>query len=106
MIRHCVFLRFRPEIPAADRAAMLGEIAALKGRLRGLMAVHIGANVSPEAGMDKDYADGFMVDFRDAASRDAYLADPAHQATGRKLVAAARGGIEGILVYDLEIADD
>lgn len=104
MIRHCVFIRFRREIPAGERQAMLAEIAALKGRLPGLLAVHIGANVSPEAGMDKGYGEGFIVDFRDAAARDAYLADPGHQATGRKLVAAAQGGIEGILVYDLDIA--
>jgi hypothetical protein len=104
MIRHCVFLRFRPEVTDGERRAMLGEIAALKGRLPGFLAVHIGANVSPEAGMDKGYRDGFIVDFRDAAARDTYLADPLHQATGRKLVAAAEGGIDGILVYDLEIA--
>ncbi len=103
MIRHCVFVKFRPEIAGAARAAMLNEIAALKGRLPGLLAVHVGANVSPEAGMDKGYDEGFIVDFRDAAARDAYLADPEHQATGRKLVAAAQGGIAGILVYDLEI---
>lgn len=104
MIRHCVFIRFRREVADGERRAMFGEIAALKGRLPGLLAVHIGANVSPEAGMDKGYSDGFIVDFRDATARDAYLADPLHQATGRKLVAAAEGGIDGILVYDLEIA--
>ncbi|KAB2854143.1 MAG: Dabb family protein [Bauldia sp.] len=104
MIRHCVFVRFRREITAGERAQLLGEIAELKDRLTGLVAVHIGANVSPEEGMDKGYADGFMVDFRNAAARDAYLADPVHQTIGRKLVAAAQGGVEGVLVYDLELA--
>ena len=103
MIRHCVFVRFRPEVGRNERDAILADIVALKQRLSGLHAVHIGANVSPEAGMDKGFTEGFIVDFRDAAARDAYLVDPAHQVAGAKLVAAADGGIAGILVYDLEI---
>lgn len=103
MIRHCVFIRFRREIEPEQRRALLAEIAELKDRLPGIQAVHIGANVSPEEGMDKGYSEGFVVDFRNAEARDAYLADPQHQATGRKLVAAAQGGIEGILVYDLDV---
>jgi len=103
MIRHCVFVRFRPDVGRNQRNAILGEIAALKGRLKGIDAVHLGVNVSPETGMDKGFAEGFIVDFQNAASRDAYLVDPAHQAAGAKLVAAADGGVAGILVYDLEI---
>lgn len=104
MIRHCVFIRFRPEIGAAERAAILGGITDLQGQVAGLTAVQAGANVSPEAGMDKGYADGFIADFIDAAARDAYLAHPAHEAAGARIVAAAEGGVNGVLVYDLEMA--
>ncbi|MEI2299063.1 Dabb family protein [Ensifer sp. MJa1] len=105
MIRHCVFIRFRPEISSEEKAAIFAEIAALKARLRGFLAAHIGANVSPEEGMDKGFGEGFIVDFTDAAARDAYLEDEEHRKTGAKIVAAAEGGIAGIFVYDLEIAD-
>ncbi|MDF8352550.1 Dabb family protein [Ensifer adhaerens] len=104
MIRHCVFIRFRPEISSEEKAVIFGEIAALKARLPGFMAAHIGSNVSPEEGMDKGFAEGFIVDFTDAAARDAYLEDEEHRKTGAKIVAAAEGGIAGIFVYDLEIA--
>lgn len=104
MIRHCVFIRFQPTVSDTDKADMLAAIAALKPRIPGFLAAHIGRNVSPE-GMDKGYADGFIVDFADTAARDAYLVDPEHQRAGSRLVAAAVGGVEGILVYDLEIAD-
>jgi len=104
MIRHCVFIRFRPTVNDMEKAALFAEIAALKPRVPGFLAAHIGRNVSPE-GMDKGYAEGFIVDFANAAARDAYLVDPEHQKTGAKLVAAAIGGVDGILVYDLEIAD-
>ena len=105
MIRHCVFIRFKSSVSQVEIDAIFAEIAALKSRLSGFIAAHIGANTSPEIGMDKGYSQGFIVDFDDAASRDAYLADPEHKATAAKIVAAAEGGLEGILVYDLETAD-
>jgi len=104
MIRHCVFIRFRADVSKAQKAAIFGEIAALKQRVPGLLAVHPGNNVSPETGMDKGYREGFIVDFAGPEARDTYLADPDHAAAGARIVAAAEGGIEGILVYDIEIA--
>lgn len=105
MIRHCVFIRFKTETTAAEKAAIFAEIKALKSRLPGFLAAHIGANVSPETGMDKGYADGFIVDFDGPAARDAYLNDPEHRKTGAKIAAAAEGGLDGILVYDIEVED-
>jgi hypothetical protein len=103
MIRHCVFLHFKAEISTEQRNALFEEIAVLQNRLPGILQVHIGQNVSPETGMDKGYSDGFMVDFSDANARDVYLEDADHQRTGAKLVEAAQGGVDGILVYDLEV---
>lgn len=105
MIRHCVFIRFKPTVSTAYKTELFNEIDALKDRLPGMLAVHIGTNVSPEDGMDKGFSDGFIVDFADGFSRDTYLEDPEHKATGGRLVAAAEGGIAGILVYDLETDD-
>lgn len=105
MIRHCVFIRFRPEVSSEEKAVIFAEIAALKARLPGFLSAHVGANVSPEEGMDKGFAEGFIVDFTDAAARDAYLQDEEHRKTGAKIVAAAEGGVAGIFVYDIEIAD-
>lgn len=103
MIRHCVFIHFRADVSSEEKAQIYREIAALKGRLAGLSAVHVGDNVSPETGMDKGFAEGFIVDFEDAAARDLYLGDAEHRKTGAKIVAAAEGGVAGILVYDLEL---
>ena len=103
MIRHCVFIRFKDSVTAEQRNGLLGEISALQSHLKGILAVHLGHNVSPETGMDKGYSDGFMVDFTRAEARDAYLADDAHQRVGAALVEAAEGGVAGILVYDLEM---
>ncbi len=105
MIRHCVFIRFKPTISAAAKSEIFDEIAALKGRIAGLLAVHVGTNVSPETGMDKGFSDGFIVDFDDSFARDAYLVDAEHQKVGAKIVAAALDGANGVLVYDLETDD-
>ncbi|MCA1968326.1 MAG: Dabb family protein, partial [Rhizobium sp.] len=42
MIRHCVFIRFKPETTKETKAAIYAEIAALKSRLPGFLAAHIG----------------------------------------------------------------
>ncbi|CAM3508819.1 Dabb family protein [Nocardioides zeicaulis] len=104
MIRHCVFVRFRPDIPSAVRATIFGDIASVAERMPGLVAAHVGANVSPEHGMDKGFSEGFILDFLDAGARDAYLIDPEHQRIGARLVAAADSGADGIFVYDLQIS--
>lgn len=105
MIRHCVFIHFKPSTSAAEKASIFADIEALKTRVPGFLKVHIGTNVSPEAGMDKGFSDGFIVDFDGPQSRDAYLVDDHHAKAGGRIVGAAEGGVDGILVYDIEIAD-
>jgi len=103
MIRHCVFAKFRADVPQAERQAIYGELAALRDHLPGIVAMTFGPNVSPE-GRHQGFMDGFVIDFADAAARDAYLVDPAHKAAGGRLVAALEGGREtGLVVFDLEI---
>ena len=103
MIRHCVFIRFKPEINQERITELFCEIDALKHHMEGVLDVHVGSNVSPEEGMDKGYSNGFIVDFDNAESRDIYLNDAQHRAVGAQLVEAAVNGVQGILVYDLEM---
>lgn len=103
MIRHCVFIRFRDDVPASERQACYDDLAKLCKRLPGALAFTSGANVSPEAGMDKGYTEGFILDFTDAEARDAYLIDPEHQAIGGRIVSSAVGGPDGVFVFDLEV---
>ena len=102
MIRHCVFVRFRPEITADERAEIYAGLNALVGQIDGLLTAHFGANVSPE-GLAQGFNDGFIMDLANQAARDRYLTDPAHQAAGSKLVAALQGGRDGLIVFDMEI---
>lgn len=101
-IRHVVLVRFAPATPEAEIAAIFADLAALKARVPGMLDCHAGANVSPE-GLGRGHAHGFTIDFADAAARDRYLADEAHARAGARLTAAAEGGIDGILVVDLDL---
>ena len=102
MIRHCVFVKFRADVTADEKAGIYAGLNALVGQIDGLLSADFGPNISPE-GQNKGFDDGFVMNLADAAARDRYLADPAHKAAGAKLVAALEGGVAGLVVFDLEI---
>lgn len=100
-IRHCVFVKFRADVPDAEKQGIYEQLAALGVHLQ-IDAMSYGPNVSPE-GLHQGFLDGFTMDFPDAAARDAYLVDPAHRDAGARLVAALEGGRQGLLVFDIEV---
>jgi len=101
-IRHIVLCRFRATVDQAERRAIFAALATLRGHLSGITDMSFGPSISPE-GLEQGFADGFTIDFVDAAARDAYLVDPGHQAAGQRLVAALEGGRDGLVVVDLDI---
>lgn len=102
MIRHCVFVKFRADVSAAERAEIYAGLNALVGQIDGLLRADFGPNISPE-GVSQGFDDGFIMDLADDAARDRYLVDPAHKAAGARLVAALEGGRDGIMVFDLRV---
>ena len=102
MIRHVVLVRPAVAATVKDVSDAMEKVAALKGVIPGILDVRHGPDVSPE-GLGRGFKMGFVVDFADAAARDAYLPHPEHQKAGAALVAVAEGGIDGILVFDLEM---
>lgn len=102
MIRHIVLIRFATATSAEERAAVFSGLAALRTAVPGILAYGAGENVSPEGGA-KGYTHAFTFDFADAAARDTYLVHPRHVAAGKRLVAAADGGRDGLLIMDIEV---
>jgi hypothetical protein len=58
MIRHCVFIRFRRDVDATERAAILADLEALRRVIDGMGKVEFSANASPEP-----FAHGFTHGF-------------------------------------------
>ena len=102
MLLHIVLINFRDDVSEEHKQDIYSELRGLVGTIDGVLSARFGPNVSPE-GLSKGYRDGFVMELRDTEARDRYLADPAHQAAGSKLVAAAENGVEGVLPFDLEI---
>ncbi len=101
MIRHIVLLRFKEEYEDAAISALFEEISALQPHVPGMLAVAHGRSLELEQ-LEKGFRHGFVVEFSDRAALDAYQSHPDHRRTGERLVAAADGGLDGILVFDLE----
>lgn len=100
MIRHIVLLKAREGVTEAEIFAIFADLAAIRAKLPGVLAIHSGRSESPER-IERGYMHGFTVDFTDWAALAAYQDHPDHRRVGAALVAAAEGGIDGILVFDL-----
>jgi hypothetical protein len=101
MIRHIVLVRFASHVGDAEIARIFADLRELRHTIPGLLSFAAGANVSPE-GLARGYTHAFTVDFADAEARDLYLADGGHAKAGAALVAALEGGLDGLLVIDVE----
>lgn len=103
MIRHIVALRFREGTATQTKAALYRDLAGLSGHIAGILDFRHFSNVSVETEVVRGFRDVFWFDFCDEAVRDAYLADPAHQAIGARIVAELEGGIDGVFVADVAL---
>ena len=102
MIRHIVLVKFQPEVTEEQISAIFSELHDIKAKLPGVLSITAGRSESPEQ-IERGYMHGFVVDFTDWDTLQAYQDHPDHKVLGGKLVANAIGGIDGILVFDLPI---
>ena len=52
----------------------------------------------------QDYSDGFIIRFKDSAALQTYAEHPSHIKLGTKLCALCVGGADGLMVFDIELA--
>jgi hypothetical protein len=103
MIRHIVLIRFQSEVSEARIAELFAELHQIQDKVPGTLDITSGKSESPEQ-IERGYMHGFVVDFADWAALQAYQDHPDHKRLGAGLVAAAEGGLDGILVFDLPVA--
>lgn len=101
-VKHVVLFKKRPEVTEAEFIALMDEIDALKVTHQGILGFDHGPNKTPED-RDHGYNYGFTLRLTSWDALALYQADPNHQATGRKLVAACEPDHSGILAFDYEV---
>lgn len=102
MIRHIVLTKFKPETSERTIAAIYDGLSALAEKLPGAGSFTGGRSQSPEQ-IERGYMHGFVIDFDSWDALKNYADNEDHKALGGQLVANAVGGIDGILVLDLDV---
>ena len=101
MIHHLVLLKVKKDVPASQVTRTFEAIGALRDEIPGITGYEWGPYSSPE-GFNRGFTHGFSMTFRDAASRDAYLPHPKHEAVKSQVLAILDGGVDGVLAFDFE----
>jgi hypothetical protein len=78
-VRHVVHFKFKKEATPEQIQKVTDEFAALKKKIDLVESLEWGTNVSPEK-LDKGFTHCWIVSFKTAKDRDAYLVHPAHTA--------------------------
>lgn len=102
MIRHIVLTKFKPETTEDKIAEIYAGLSGLADKLPGAQGFTGGRSESPEQ-IERGYMHGFVIDFESWEALQNYAGNEEHQALGGQLVANAVGGIDGILVLDLDV---
>lgn len=99
MVHHVVLFRFRSDLPEGAVEEVFEELRGFRRSIPGITGFQGGAYNSPE-GLAQGFTHGFTMTFADAASRDAYLPHPLHQALVAKLLPMLEGGMQGVVAFD------
>ncbi len=102
MIRHIVLIKFKEETDEAVINTLFANLATLTEKLAGASGFTGGRSKSPEQ-IERGYMHGFVIDFDSWDALSTYQEHPDHIVVGKGLVENAQGGIDGILVLDLDV---
>ena len=102
MIRHIVLTKFKPDVSEETIKGIYNGLAAVTETLEGAANFTGGRSQSPEQ-IERGYMHGFVIDFDSWEALQTYTDNEDHKALGGQLVANAVGGIDGILVLDIDV---
>ncbi|WP_170603931.1 Dabb family protein [Ruegeria arenilitoris] len=102
MIRHIVLTKFKTDVTEETIENIYSGLSELSESLTGAGGFTGGRSNSPEQ-IERGYMHGFVIDFTDWSALERYQSDETHKALGAKLVQNTIGGIDGILVLDIEV---
>ncbi len=80
-VKHIVIFKYKPSATAAQIDEVTKAFRDLKNKIPGIVSFESGVNNSPE-NLNKGFTHIYLLTFKDAASRDAYLPHPDHKKFG------------------------
>ena len=99
MITHVVLLKIRKDVSKDQVAKVFEALAGLQKKIPGILSFSGGAYSSPE-GLHRGFTHGFVMTFKDAASRDVYLPHPDHEVVKAIVLKVLDGGLDGVVAFD------
>ena len=96
-VRHIVVFKFKPGSSAAQIKQVTDAFRQLKDKIPGILSFEHGVNNSPEK-KNLGFTHVYLLTFKDAAARDAYLPHPDHKKFGELL--GRLGVFEDVFVVD------
>jgi len=96
-VQHIALFRFKPGTGADTLQRATDDLRRLSKNIPGITNFSIGTNSSPE-GLADGLTHGFVMTFKDAAARDAYLTHTEHE----KFKDFALPHIERVIVFDYD----
>ncbi|MGC3939661.1 Dabb family protein [Roseobacter sp. EG26] len=102
MIRHMVLTKFTSETPESTILDIYAGLRRLTEMMPGARNFGGGRSQSPEK-IERGYMHGFSIDFDGWSDLQAYSENEDHKVLGGQIVANAEGGLEGVLVLDIEV---
>jgi hypothetical protein len=97
-VKHIVLFQFKKDVTQQQIDDIYKALAGLQALIPGIEEFIGGPYSSPE-GMNKEYSHGFVMTFRDAASRDAYLPHPDHEKVKGQIIPL----LDDVVAFDFEV---
>ena len=97
-VKHIALLKFKEGTTQEQIDQTFDQILELSESIDGIEDYVSGVNNSPE-GLNQGYTHGFVMTFKDAAARDAYLPHADHE----RVKSTVLPSLESVLVFDFEV---
>src|SRR5213593_4143997 len=97
-VKHIALVKFKGGTSNEKIRESFRALASLQKLIPGIVDYCEGTNSSPEE-LSQGFTHGFIMTFKDAAARDAYLPHPEHQ----RVKAQVLPYVEAVIIFDFEV---
>jgi hypothetical protein len=97
-VKHIALVKFKSGTSEQKIKELFEALEQLKKSIPGILDYCDGINSSPE-GLEQGFTHGFIMTFKDAAARDAYLPHPEHERVKARILPY----VESAIIFDFDV---